>query len=277
MNDAIPRSLSKDTIDLLDDLCLDDTEQQADLISFNQHNSGRSPTVAGPSNKIISSRKLTDPFFDGSLSIPKASNMGGTPALQITTPALFTGTPSTINSPATTPTRGPRHSRAEQKTADKTSGIERTTTTTTKPTTTTSTIPIQPDTLYNIPLAHTVRPIVPDLDISPWERRTRPAYPELATEHFNTNRQRAPGSVRVTANPWRVLIGPLGEAARAAWSGGDMGKAYLRNKLGGAEKAGLAFCEMLRDEAGASYVLGTFTSPKKARRALEVFERGYPW
>lgn len=147
-----------------------------------------------------------------------------------------------------------------------------------------------PGTLYNIPPPWAVQPVAPDFDRPP---PTRPPYPQLEEaplrqEHGGSGS----GSGSGVENPWRVLIGPISEAARDAWRH-DGGKAYLRSKLDGSvlppavdggsppgrslpAGPGVLFCEMVRDVHGRWYVVTMCDSPARARLALHVF-RGYAW
>ncbi|KAL2162470.1 hypothetical protein VTH06DRAFT_7384 [Thermothelomyces fergusii] len=150
-----------------------------------------------------------------------------------------------------------------------------------------------PTMLYNIPLPPAVRPATPpDLSVSPRARRgPRPAYPVLRGA-LDAYALRARGA-RVAENPWRVLVGPLSPAARAAWRH-DAGRGYLRSRLetgrrgggGGAsgpgswgvggwgpraDDSGLVFCDMVCDVDGVWYVLATFDRQDRASRAIEVF------
>lgn len=158
--------------------------------------------------------------------------------------------------------------------------------------------------LYNIPLAHAIRPVTPDFSQPPSARRQRPSYPALAGR-LNVYALAAAG-VAVVENPYRVLIGPLSASARAAWHG-DGGKRYLRSKLapapvtlprgGGARggrdgrrgggwvgddrdvvgcPAGLVFCELVHDDDEVWYVRAMFESQERARQAVEFFA-GYAW
>ncbi|KAK3295093.1 uncharacterized protein B0H64DRAFT_375804 [Chaetomium fimeti] len=84
-------------------------------------------------------------------------------------------------------------------------------------------------TLHNIPLPHTITPTPPSKHTPPSAHRTRPPYPTLSAPHHNIYALLAQGRT-VVDSPWRVLIGPLGAAARVAWNS-DGGKRYLRSKL----------------------------------------------
>ncbi|KAK4152173.1 hypothetical protein C8A00DRAFT_35142 [Chaetomidium leptoderma] len=151
--------------------------------------------------------------------------------------------------------------------------------------------PTPPTTLYGIPLAHTIRPITPDFTITPQATRPRPAYPKLSGR-YDIYALAAEGKT-VVEDPYRVLIGPASASARAAWKG-DNGKWYVRNKLNGGyrkyhggssrkndhaddhprDRAGVAWCNMVRDDDHVWYILAMFDTQQKAREAEEFF-RGY--
>ncbi|KAK3305270.1 uncharacterized protein B0T15DRAFT_511201 [Chaetomium strumarium] len=128
-----------------------------------------------------------------------------------------------------------------------------TTTTTTAATPTTApaatTSAGQRDSLYGIPLAYTIVPI-----------------------DVQALRKKGP---TVAENPYRVVIGPVSDAAREAWKG-DRGKAYLHKKLGGDRRSGLHLCQMLRAHDGTFYVLAMFASQQYASKTVELMGRGYP-
>ena len=148
-----------------------------------------------------------------------------------------------------------------------------------------ATTPSPPDTLYNIPLAHTITPIIPDFTKTPSFYRPRPAYPTLSGR-YDVYAGAAQGA-KIVDDPYRVLIGPLSPAARQEWRA-DCGRAYLRNKLGrttstgggwgggGKDRGGVVLCQMVRDDAGVWYVLAMFENQERAGAAVE-FLHGFAW
>ena len=158
---------------------------------------------------------------------------------------------------------------------------------------TTNTTPLAPTTLHNIPLRHTITPIIPDLTIPPSFYRPRPAYPPLSGR-YNIYALAAQGAT-IVDDPYRVLIGPLSPAARHDWRA-DCGRAYLRGKLGrstssagdagggggggrdrgGRDRGGVVLCQMVRDDEGVWYVLAMFENQERAGEAVE-FLHGFAW
>ncbi|GAB1316329.1 hypothetical protein MFIFM68171_06539 [Madurella fahalii] len=128
----------------------------------------------------------------------------------------------------------------------------------------TSPVPLPaPGTLYGIPPASAVQPVTPDFDPP---RPPAPPYPDMEAHHprglagFGGG-----GSVRLTENPWRLLVGPISSEAHAAWWP-DQGKRYFKSKV-----QGVMLCQMMRDVQGRSYVAILFENSVYAERAREVF------
>ncbi len=80
--------------------------------------------------------------------------------------------------------------------------------------------------LHTIPLPHTITPTPPN---SPPRAGPDRNTPRLAGA-FNVYREGLEG--KVVENPWRVVVGPVGEAAREEWKG-DGGKGWVRGKVEG--------------------------------------------
>lgn len=311
----------------------DDTEQDPSVFSSGSIElSNTEPRAESPTTSAASVRGQAefDVFYDATPKRTVASNSVSTPSgalvlhsatlIDLTTPSTE-GTPTpaprgfTIRNmgnsmaeimtqspvdvaPSTAPgtiTNSPAEATPDTVTNALVSIPETTTSTSVNTTTNTAspTLPTLPSTLYNIPLAHTITPITPDLTLPPQHFRPRPAYPTLAGA-YNIHALAARGAT-VVENPWRVLVGPLSPAAREAWKG-DAGKGYLRVKLGrggngypragrcsGArwDDGGVVFCEMVHDEAGETavprwYVLAMFESQERAAEAVRVFQ-GFAW
>ncbi|KAG7286266.1 hypothetical protein NEMBOFW57_008574 [Staphylotrichum longicolle] len=318
-------------VDFSDDTEQDPSVSSSDSISLsNTEPRAESPTTSAAS---VRGQADFDVFYDSTPKRTSASNNVSTPsgALVLHSATLIDlTTPSTDGTPTPAPRgftiRNMTNSMAEimtQRPVDIAPGTapgtitnspaettpdtminalvsipETTTTTSTSVNTTTNTaspaLPALPSTLYNIPLAHTITPITPDLTLPPQHFRPRPAYPTLAGA-YNIHSLAARGAT-VVENPWRVLVGPLSPAAREAWKG-DAGKGYLRVKLGrggngypragrcsGArwDDGGVVFCEMVHDETEETaagprwYVLAMFESQERAAEAVRVFQ-GFAW